>query len=260
MGRSNHLQHFGDAPGAGVAGGTHHRGEVHQFATGILGHLDRAHLVQAGVHQHIRRDGRRVFGDTLHHRLHARLGGVAQLLGGEVDALHQGAGVDPVGALVPALDAGRVVEELAHEDGLLVAVEDLLAGAVELAGQTQHAGHQLDGALHLAIPDRFVLEEVGVEQGAQHGGDVVAAVKVGFYQQVDGRRVLGLGVGPLRHGRLIGHEEAVQVPGMNRAVASWWQMMSTMSSPFSCPRWPRNSFSPKSWSSSWNSKCQEMRP
>ena len=45
-----------------------------------LRYLDRAHLVQAGVHQHLRRYGRRV-GDALHHGLHARLAGVPQAAG-----------------------------------------------------------------------------------------------------------------------------------------------------------------------------------
>ena len=47
---------------------------------------------------------------------------------------------------------------------------------------------------------------------------------------------------------------------MNRAVASWRQMISTISSPPNAPRSPRNSFSPPSWSPSSNRKRQASLP
>ena len=47
--------------------------------------------------------------DAAHHRLDAGLVHVANLLAGKVDALHQGAAVQPVGAGVPALDTGGLL-------------------------------------------------------------------------------------------------------------------------------------------------------
>ena len=40
--------------------------------------------------------------------------GVAQLVGGEIDALHEGAAVNPFCASVPTLNGGRVHQILAH--------------------------------------------------------------------------------------------------------------------------------------------------
>ena len=114
---------------------------------------------------------------------------------------------------MPSFDAGRVVEHLTHVRRLVVAVHDFIARPVELAGQPQHSGHQLGGALDLGVADVLRLEEFGVEQHPQHGADIVFAIEVGLDQGLDGLGVARLGVWPLRYRRLIGHEETVYVPG-----------------------------------------------
>ena len=58
-----------------------------------------------------------------------------------------------------------------------------------------------------------VLEEVGVEQHAEHGADVAARLEVGVLERFDRVGVLRRDGVPRGHLRLVGDEEVVQVPG-----------------------------------------------
>ena len=104
-----------------------------------------------------------VAGYACRHSADAGLVGVAELLGGEVDALHKRAGVQPFQALMPALYAGRVVERLPHPVYLAIAQYHLAARHIELAAHTQDAHCELGGAFHLFVANVRRLEEVGVE-------------------------------------------------------------------------------------------------
>ena len=73
--------------------------------------------------------------------------GVAEEVGGEVDAVHQGAAVNPLPAGVPALDGGRVQELLAH---VLHLVEDELESGLGLGPVADHAEGADDG-FHRAL-------------------------------------------------------------------------------------------------------------
>ena len=114
---------------------------------------------------------------------------------------------------MPPLDAGRVVEDLAHIGRLVVALQDFVAGAVEFAGEPQHAGHQFHRAFDFGVADFGRLEKVGIEQRPQHRADVVVVIEVGLRQDFDGLGVAGRGVGPFRHRRFVGDKEAVEVAG-----------------------------------------------
>ena len=82
-----------------------------------------------------------------------------------------------------------------------------------MAYHAEGADNDLRRALHLGVMHRFRLEEIGSKQGLQHGFDLVSRVEVGFLQCIDGCQVSRLGLAPGWHGRLVGHEEVVHLPG-----------------------------------------------
>ena len=91
--------------------------------------MKRAEHLEASVDQVLRREHTAVHGgESVDDGLNARVGGVAEPPGDEVDAVDEGSGVDPLDALVPALDGGRIEEPLAHEEGLVRDVVDFEGG------------------------------------------------------------------------------------------------------------------------------------
>ena len=99
----------------------------------LVRHFDYAELVETCLNEPGRRCGIFVCHYIVDHSPDTGLAGVAELLGGEVDALDECAGIDPLRALVPSLDAWRVIEHLAHEGHLPRPVLYFAAGPVELA-------------------------------------------------------------------------------------------------------------------------------
>ena len=184
-----------------------------KLLVGELVHLGRANQVYAGLHQVVGAEvalGPHPVDDVLD----AGQAYVPDPVGDEVDAPHQGAAVNPLGAGVPPFDAGRVQQGLAHVGRLHAQGHEAgLGSALEVAHQVHGADHNLRGALHLGEAGGLGLEEVRVEQHPQGLRHVVAGAYEGVADYVDGDGVPGRVVLPRRHLLLVGHEEVVQVAG-----------------------------------------------
>ena len=183
-----------------------------ELVAGVLGEVEAAHQFGAGVHELVRGEAGALGHQAGDHTLHAGEVGAAQVVGGEVDAFHQGAGVDPLVAGVPAFHRGRVHQVHAHILGFLAEfVHTGLDFPPVVADHPQGAGHHFGGVLDLGVAG--VLEAGGIEQGAEHLGDVVAAVEVGLFQGDEGFLVLGRGLAPAGYGDFVGDEEVVHMAG-----------------------------------------------
>ena len=192
-------------------------GELDKRAPGVVRDLQRADHVQACVHQRLGLGGVAALADhPVYDVPDARIAQIAHVVDGEVDAVDQGAAVDPLAARVPALDRrGGVQDGLAHESRLGHRLYDAGLGAVRypvLARQAQGADYQLDRALEAA--ELRLLEEVGVEQHPEDRPDVVSRLHVRLGQGLYGAGVSGRRARPLRdrglaaEGRVVGECEA----------------------------------------------------
>src|SRR5215467_16012324 len=117
---------------------------------------------QATVHQSLRGErgafSRQLFDDLLD----AWVADITDAVGDEVNALDQGATVDPLLARMPAFDRRRVQDLLPHMFHLVEYGFKARLGLCPIADQTHGADHRLYRALD---PGKAgVLEGVGVEQ------------------------------------------------------------------------------------------------
>ena len=128
----------------------------------FVGQLVVAEVLQAAVHHFTRGDGRANVGQFFDDVLDAGELGVAEEVGGEVDAMHQRAAINPLLAGVPSFDGGRVQQFLTH---VLHLVEDELEAGLGLGPVAYHPQGAYDG-FHRALDaaELGVLEGVGVEQ------------------------------------------------------------------------------------------------
>ena len=96
--------------------------------------------MQAGVHQVLSRQAAAVgeIANPANDGLEAGFARIAEDAAGEIDPLHVGAGVDPLAAALPALDAGRIHGYLAH--GGAYAGRGVGVGARAGPGRRQAAG------------------------------------------------------------------------------------------------------------------------
>ena len=97
----------------------------------------------------------------------------AHLLGSEVDALHQTAGINPLFPRVPALNAGGIEQILPH----IAALQGDLAQAQLRKGEVFDHPYGPDDQLHRAFDlgkiGTFGAEEIGPEERAQHRTHVI---------------------------------------------------------------------------------------
>src|SRR5215470_4405100 len=124
--------------------------------------------------------------------LDARIAEITDAVGDEVNALYQGATVDPLLARMPAFDRRWVQDLLPHMFHLVEYGFKARLGHCPITDQAHRADHRLYRALD---PGKAgVLEGVGVEQHPEHGTDVISGPEVLIFQHLDGLRVLRRGV------------------------------------------------------------------
>ena len=193
-----------------------------QLTVGLVGNLELAHHVQAALDELFGGEGVALAHQAVNHCPDAGEFGLAQVVGGEVNALHQGAAVNPLVAGVPTLDSGGVHQVHTHVLGFLGDVEQAGLDFPVVSGQAQGAGHHFGGVLDLGVAG--VLEGLGIEQDFEHGLDVVAGLVVGLLQFFNEADVLGRGLPPGGDGHLVADEEVVEVsgdePGGGRVLAN----------------------------------------
>ena len=100
---------------------------------------------------------------------------VPNLLRSEVDAFHQAAGIDPLLARVPALDARRIQQILSHVAALQGDLPQALLGEGKILRQPHRADDVLRGTLDLGEIGLLRAEEIRQEQGPHDRAHVVAA-------------------------------------------------------------------------------------
>src|SRR5947208_14395726 len=146
---------------------------------------------EATVHQSLRGE-RGTFGSQLcDDVLYTRVAEITHAVGNEVNALYQGATIDPLLARMPAFDRRRVQDLLPHMFHLVEYGFKARLGSSPIADQAHRADHRLYRALD---PGKAgVLEGIGMEQHPQHGTDVISGPEVLVFQHLDGLRVLGWG-------------------------------------------------------------------
>ena len=186
-------------------------GKAHQVGAGALLDGQRAGQVEAAVDELFGAEAAAFGLQPLDKRLDARLGGVAHLVDGEVDAFGQDAAVDPFLAGVPTLDRGRVEQLLAHQFGGIGVVRH--AGGRRAPGpdQLENAGDQFGRAFDLSEAGR--LEEAAVEERAQDVAHLSFRFQVGVRQELNRIGILGRLDIPGGDLRLVGDEEVVEMAG-----------------------------------------------
>ena len=123
-------------------------GQGHQFVAGDFGQLVGSQHFQAAVDQPLRRYDLSLGTQPVDDGLDSAMGGVAHGVGGEVDALDQGAAVNPLPAGMPALHRRGVEQVLTHvADGQGHGVHAGF-GYIEVADQSHGPHHGLGGTLH----------------------------------------------------------------------------------------------------------------
>ena len=112
---------------------------------------------------------------------------------------------------MPALYRRRVQQRLSHKARKVGCGKNAHIRSRNAAAQPHSACDQLCRALHSRILS--LLEEVGVEQHAQHVANLMVAIEIRLRQHIYRVRVARRGVRPLRHRLLVRNEEVVQVAG-----------------------------------------------
>src|SRR5262245_17767597 len=127
---------------------------------------------KATVHQSLRGEcgtfGRQLFDDVLD----ARVAEIADAVGDEVNALYQGATVDPLLARMPAFDRRRVQDLLPHMFHLVKYGFKARLGLCPITDQAHRANHRLYRALDPG--EAGVLEGVRIKQDPQHRTDIIS--------------------------------------------------------------------------------------
>src|SRR5216683_5017957 len=117
---------------------------------------------EATIHQRLRGESGAFRSQLFDDILYARVAEITHAVGNEVNALYQGATVDPLLARMPAFDRRRVQELLPHMFHLVEYGFKARLGLCPIAEQAHGADHRLYQALD---PGKAgVLEGVGVEQ------------------------------------------------------------------------------------------------
>src|SRR5437016_14429645 len=117
---------------------------------------------EAPIHQSLRGERGTFRSQFFDDVLYTRVAEITHAVGGEVNALYQGATIDPLLARMPAFDRRRVQELLPHMFHLVEYGFKARLGSGPIADQTQRADHRLYRALD---PGKAgVLEGVGIEQ------------------------------------------------------------------------------------------------
>src|SRR5712691_11044523 len=117
---------------------------------------------KATVHQRLRGERGTFSSQLFDDVLYARVVEITHAVGDKVNALYQGATIDPLLARMPAFDRRRVQELLPHMFHLVEYGFKARLGSSPIADQAQRADHRLHRALD---PGKScVLEGVGVEQ------------------------------------------------------------------------------------------------
>src|SRR5215475_6463971 len=144
---------------------------------------------KATVHQSLREERGTFSSQLCDDILDAQVVEITYAVSNEVNALYQGATIDPLLARMPAFDRRRVQDLLPHmfhlvEDGFKARL-----GSGPIADQAHRADHRLYRALD---PGKAgVLEGIGIEQHPQHGTDIIAGPEVLVFQHLDRLWVLG---------------------------------------------------------------------
>src|SRR5207302_11035817 len=120
-----------------------------QGSTGLVVHRNGTHQVYALVHQLLRRQrAARLAGQPVDDGSHAWVTHIAEFLRNEVNALDERAAVNPLQALMPALDRGRLQQALTHVEGLVRQLMRPERRRPVAAGQAYGADEEFDGSLH----------------------------------------------------------------------------------------------------------------
>src|SRR5262245_47738034 len=142
-------------------------------------------------------------------RAHTRAAEITQEAGSEVDALHQGAAVDPLSTRVPPFHARRIQELLPHVGRLLGELANPWRGELESSSQPQETDDHLSGAFDFGKAG--VLKEVGVEQHPESREHIALRFPEGRGDSLDGLEISRRRSHPGRHLRLIGNKEVVEM-------------------------------------------------
>src|SRR6266571_3376552 len=117
---------------------------------------------EATIHQSLRGECGTFRSQFFDDVLYTRVAKITHAVSSEVNALYQGAAIDPLLARMPAFDRRRVQEFLPHMFHLVEYGFKARLGSGPIADQAQRADHRLHRALD---PGKSgVLEGVGVEQ------------------------------------------------------------------------------------------------
>src|SRR4029434_4685306 len=166
---------------------------------------------QTTVHQSLRGECGTFSSQLCDDILDARVVEITYAVSDKVNALYQGATIDPLLARMPAFDRRRVQDLLPHMFHLVEYGFKARLGLGPIADQAHRADHRLYRALD---PGKAgVLEGVGVEQHPEHGTDVISGPEVLIFQHLDGLRVLRRGGLPRRHLPVVGDRVTVQMAG-----------------------------------------------
>src|SRR5262245_14242564 len=144
-------------------------------------------------------------------RAHTRAAEITQEAGSEVDALHQGAAVDPLSTRVPPFHARRIQELLPHVGRLLGELANPWRGELEPSSQPQEIDDHLSGAFDFGKAG--VLKEVGIEQHPESRAHIALRFPESSGDGLNGLEIPRWRGHPCRHLWLIGNEEVVEMTG-----------------------------------------------
>src|SRR5215475_11857135 len=117
---------------------------------------------EATIHQSLRGECGTFRSQLCDDVLYARVAEITHAVGNEVDALYQGATIDPLLARMPAFDRRRVKDLLPHMFHLVEYGFKARLGSSPITDQAHCADHRLYRALDLGKSG--ILEGVGVKQ------------------------------------------------------------------------------------------------
>src|SRR5262245_19555914 len=141
-------------PGADLATSLSQR---YQYIVGLCRQFVPAEQLQTAIHQALRRQRRPLSSQPRNDVTHARKIDIAHLVSGEVNALDQGAAIDPLLTGMPAFHSGWVQDVLTHIANTQSQAIETGLGEGELTDQARGANQRLDRAL--AAGKAGVLEE-----------------------------------------------------------------------------------------------------